>query len=36
MFLGSCFEFCFGEAFGFAGEIAKLSHDLRIDFVVAV
>ena len=30
------FEFCFGQPFRFAREVAKLSHDLRIDFIVAV
>ena len=28
-------EFCFSQAFCFASEIAKLSHDLWIDFIVA-
>ena len=30
------FEFCFGQPFRFACEVAKLGHDLRIDFIVAV
>ena len=30
------FEFCFGELFRLAREVAKLRHDLRIDLVVAV